>query len=144
MRGSSGNDKDRKMVFVDGSYSPQHHIGVGAYLILDRITCDRIEQLDIADLKMVLMNQIVYHVFQNIGGSTQTEQRILNLALRDPLIDRFPFVYTDCQKSRSTNKYTVIHVKGHAKQQNRHNSSKIFDVVDKAARKKLRSIIKNK
>ena len=132
-------------IFVDGSYSNQRDTGVGAYIIISSEDLLKLSVLSIADLKIKLSKDIVYQVFKDSKGSTYVEQRILELALSNPkIIDKEKVtVYTDCQKtSKSINTYNVVHVKGHTKQANRVNTDKIFDVVDKTVRKRLREIIK--
>ncbi len=129
-------------IFVDGSYSPQSGIGVGAYIIIDSTTLSSLINLTIAELKVKLSKDIIYKTFKDAKGSTDVEQQILDIALASIGYDINKTIYTDCQKTKSTNNYNVIHVKGHTKQSNRNNEEKIFDVVDKAARKKLRQVVK--
>lgn len=133
-------------IFVDGSYSPQQRVGVGAYLIINSEDLKSLVNLDIGELKNILSNDIVYKTFIDAKGSTDVEQRILDIALDVALNSNYPemmmYVYTDCKKTNSTDCYTAIHVKGHDKQCNRNETDKLFDVIDKAARKKLRNIIK--
>lgn len=131
-------------IFVDGSYSPQKNIGVGAYIIISEDELNALTKLTIAELKIKLANDIIYSTFTDAKGSTDVEQRILDLALINESIEKLSLiVYTDCQKTQSTDKYNVVHVKGHNKQANRDSTDKIFDVIDKAVRKKLRQIVKN-
>lgn len=135
-------------IFVDGSYSPQKKIGVGAYVIIDSNRLKSLVEYTIVDLKIELSKDIVYHEFNDATGSTDVEQQILTLALSDKTVqNQSVTVYTDCQKTQSTNSYTnsytVNHVKGHTKQTNRQDADKIFDVVDKAVRKRLRKLVKN-
>ena len=129
-------------IFVDGSYSNQNKIGVGAYIIIDSNTINTLTDLTIKDLKTKLSKDIVYKTFEDAKGSTDVEQKILDIALQDPKIGKFVTIYTDCQKTKSNDKYSVVHVKGHTKQENRNNQDKIFDVVDKAVRKRLRQLVK--
>ena len=132
-------------IFVDGSYSSQKKIGVGAYIIVSSDELATLTGLTISDLKVKLSNEIVYVIFKDAKGSTDVEQRILESALADPKIitaEKLQLtVYTDCHKTKSTDSYTVIYVKGHTKQTNRNNADKLFDVIDKAVRKKLRKTI---
>ncbi len=128
-------------IFVDGSYSPQKKIGVGAYIIINSDELTTLTNLTIAELKIKLATRIVYSTFTDAKGSTDVEQRILDLALINPSIGKLPLtIYTDCQKTQSTEKYNVVHIKGHTKQANRNGTDKIFDVIDKAVRKKLREL----
>jgi len=135
-------------IFVDGSYSPQKKIGVGAYVIIDSNRLKSLTNHTIADLKIELSKDIVYHEFSDVNGSTDVEKQILTLALSDKTVQNQPItVYTDCHKTQSTDSYTdsytVHHVKGHTKQINRQDTDKIFDVIDKATRKRLRKLVKN-
>ena len=130
-------------IFVDGSYSPQKKIGVGAYIIIDLEKLNSLEMMPISDLKNILKNEIVYCVFEQPKGSTDVEQKILDLASNTVLLKKCLLtVYTDCQKTQTNDDYKVIHVKGHTKQKNRIGYEKIFDVIDKASRKRLRDILK--
>lgn len=127
-------------IFVDGSYSPQKQIGVGAYIIIDSVSLNSLTDKTIADLKIDLSSDVVYHIFKEAKGSTDVEQKILEIALEaNKNINK---VYTDCQRTRTNDKYTVVHVKGHTKQVNRNDIiNKVFDVIDKAARKRLRQLV---
>lgn len=131
-------------IFVDGSYSPQKDIGVGAYIVLKSDIMKKISKLDIQDLKQILFKRIKHVTFEKSKGSTDVEQKILEIALSDvkkskKMNDKI--IYTDCQKTQSTDEYKVVHIKGHAKQDNRVGADKIFDVVDKFVRKKMREIV---
>lgn len=130
-------------IFVDGSYSPQKKIGVGAYIIIDSDTLSTLTDKTITELKSELSNDIMYQIFEGAKGSTDVEQKILEVSLQDKRINQSPIspiIFTDCQKTKFS-KHHVISVKGHTKQKNRTGNDKIFDVVDKAARKKLRQLI---
>ena len=140
-------------VFVDGSYSPQEKFGVGAYLFLSPEEMLIYKRFGIRELKTMLAKEIMYCVFEEAIGSTGVEQRALEIALTQvqtqvvvekvtSVVDLRPIVYTDCQKTQTNIDYRVVHIKGHDPQRNRIGASKIFDIIDKAARKKLRTIIR--
>lgn len=61
-------------IFVDGSYSHQYKIGVGAYIIIDSDKLKTLENMSIHDLKVILSNDILYKIFKNAKGSTDIEQ----------------------------------------------------------------------
>ena len=133
-------------IFVDGSYSPQKMLGVGAYIIISSQDLEQFQTLSISELKIRMSNNINYCTFEKSNGSTDIEQKILSLALARLEIDKVLLeksltVYTDCQKTKNSDFYNVVHVKGHTKQENRKGHEKIFDVIDKAARKRLRKLI---
>jgi hypothetical protein len=132
-------------IFTDGSYSPQYKLGVGAYLIIDSDMANTLTNLTIKDLKLKLSKNIIFQTFTDVKGSTDVEQKILDIALQDSkIVKSLVTIYTDCQKTQSTDIYSVVHIKGHTKQINRTGKDKIFDVVDKAVRKELRLLVAKK
>ena len=131
-------------IFVDGSYSPQMRLGVGAYIAIDTRKMIELSELTISQLKNIMEPMIKYFVFNDTKGSTDVEEKSLILALQAVNNTELTVsVYTDCQKAKTTQEYNVIHVKGHTKQINRTGYEKIFDVIDKKVRKRLRQCVKD-
>lgn len=131
-------------VFTDASYSPQKNIGVGGYIIVKNL--QKYDNLEIKELKEILSSKIKY--INSNEGSTNIELKTIEIVLNKlkGITDKI-IVHTDCQKALKIQTYDnveIIKISGHTKQINRITTQdKIFDVVDKLSRKRLRTIIKN-
>ena len=125
-------------LFVDGSYSPSLGKGIGAYIILSDKEVENYSCLTIAELKKVL--SVSFCVVENINGCTQVEEYAVMHGLTK-CNSKFPTIWTDCQQICQTYP-TAQYIKGHAKQSERVGLEKIFDIVDKSARKELRRMVR--
>ena len=155
--------KPQIYLFTDGSVNPQSGIGLGAYLLLDKLEFFRAE----------LEKKINIKKFDNTS-SIKLELETLLWALSDVNLKNFKIViYTDCQniiglkgrrdrfeknnymtsKGRQIKNHELykdffkrldildcdfIKVKGHKKTSVKNEIDKIFTLVDRATRKALR------
>lgn len=115
--------------FTDASYSQQKSLSVVGYKISN------------LPIKLEILQDI---------KNTQAELHAVNKCIDESKImfpNRNIIIYTDCQraiKSFSEEEYpsfvTIEKIKGHIKTELRNDNDKVFNMVDKAVRRKLRSI----
>lgn len=151
-------------IFTDTSVNPSFNIAVGGYLILDDLSQFSLENLDSKLIKDNLKSQINYIQFES-RSSTIAEMMTIQYVLQSiENSQKSITLYTDCynfvelvtiRKCRTNDLYTylidttdrlninVIWTKGHSKAVLKTEiHQKIFTLVDRQARKILRSLVK--
>lgn len=127
-------------IFCDGSYSPQTGIGVGVYVSLTTQEVDEWVELPLKEIRTKLKPRVSICCTKEFLGSSGVEKHTLQSALR--CIKDVIAIYTDCQKI-CQDYDLAVKIPGHSKGTNRVGPSKIFDGVDKLARKELRRVVKS-
>ena len=153
----------KKILFCDSSVNPQAKLGFGAYLLLDEN--DLLKQIDKSTIKTKLFNdtsstklelETLIWALHNIPKDVShievfTDcQNIITLNSRREKLEKNDFrtstnkivknteLYKEFYKLMDSYKIDFFKVKGHKKTKIKDEIDKIFTLVDRASRKKLR------
>ncbi|QKF94326.1 ribonuclease H [Fadolivirus algeromassiliense] len=147
-------------IFTDSSVNVKYNKAIGCYLVLD--------DLQMKEMEITVNYNDICYLDLNSNSSTLAELETIKYILSKYCTDNNIYLYTDCSNiinlynkrtySKShkhaelykilldyinNNNINIIKVKGHSKKSDRLTIEEvIFSVVDKAARKRLRSTIK--
>ncbi|MEA3498345.1 MAG: RNase H family protein [Campylobacterota bacterium] len=161
--------ENNRYLFIDGSVNPQLKIGFGAYLLLDEYSsyCTiKKEEIktrmfeDTSSTKLEL--QVLIYALNDINSkqyhlTIYTDcQNILTLNGRRETLEKNNYLtktgktvknskeYKEFFKLIDTYNCDFIKLKGHKKKSTKDDIDKIFSIVDKTARIRLREYIKSK
>lgn len=159
--------KNNIYLFIDGSVNPQLKIGFGAYVLLDDLNTNILKEdiktqifTDTSSTKLEL--QVLLYALNEITTkqyylTIYTDcQNILTLNSRRDTLEKNRYLTKTGKVVKNTKEYkefyklidtyncNFIKLKGHKKKNTKDDIDKIFSLVDKTARIKLREYIKSK